>query len=110
LSDRFGTVFEAIFPAFLCFKLYQTIFVNKQGWHLLVIGSFVFLLGIGMVFPAMAESPSLKLVADSAAPQGKVFVSVDFDHDGFCDKHAVLISVTTAEKIGITGECVLSNI
>jgi len=63
-----------------------------------------------MVFPAIAESPSLKLVADSAAPQGKVFVSVDFDHDGFCDKQAVLISVTTAEKVGITGQCVLSNI
>ncbi len=86
------------------------IFVNKQGWHLLVIASFVFLLGIGMVLPAMAESSPLKLVADLAAPQGKVFVSVDYDHDGFCDKYAVMISVTTAEKIGIAGECVLSNI
>ncbi len=76
----------------------------------LAIASFAFLLGIGMVFPAMAESSPLKLVADSVAPQGKVFVSVDFDHDGFCDKHAVMISVTTAEKIGITGECILSNI
>jgi len=84
--------------------------VNKQGWHLLVITSFVFLLGIATVLPAMAESSPLKLVADSTAPQGKVFVSVDFDHDGFCDKQAVLISVTTAEKVGITGECVLSNI
>ncbi len=63
-----------------------------------------------MVLHAMAESSSLKLVTDSVAPQGKVFVSVDFDHDGFCDKHAVMISVTTAEKIGIAGECVLSNI
>ncbi len=76
----------------------------------MVIASFVFLLGIAVVFPAMAESSPLKLVADSVAPQGKVFVSVDFDHDGFCDKQAVLISVTTAEKVGITGECVLSNI
>ena len=84
--------------------------MNKQGWHLLVIASFVFLLGIAMVFPAMAESSPLKLVADSVAPQGKVFVSVDFDHDGFCDKQAVLISVTTAEKVGITGECVFSSI
>ena len=84
--------------------------MNKQGWHLLVIASFVFLLGIPMVFPAMAESSPLKLVADSIAPQGKVFVSVDFDHDGFCDKQAVLISVTTAEKVGITGECVFSSI
>jgi len=84
--------------------------VNKQGWHLLVIASFVFLSGITMVLPAMAESSTLKLVVDLAAPQGKVFVSVDFDHDGFCDKHAVLISVTTAEKVGITGECILRSI
>lgn len=63
-----------------------------------------------MVLPAMAESSTLKLVVDLAAPQGKVFVSVDFDHDGFCDKHAVLISVTTAEKVGITGECILRSI
>lgn len=76
----------------------------------MVIASFVFLLGIAMVFPAMAESSPLKLVADSVTVQGKVFVSVDFDHDGFCDKQAVLISVTIAEKIGITGECVLPNI
>lgn len=76
----------------------------------MVIASFVFLLGIAMVFPAMADSSPLKLVADSVTPQGKVFVSVDFDHDGFCDKQAVLISVTTAEKVGITGECVLSNV
>ena len=84
--------------------------MNKQGWHLLTIASFVFLSGITMVLPAMAESSTLKLVADLAAPQGKVFVSVDFDHDGFCDKHAVLISVTTAEKVGITGECILRSI
>jgi len=83
--------------------------VNKQGWHLLAIASFVFLLGNAMVLPVMAESSSLKLVADSVAPQGKVFVSVDYDHDGVCDKHAVMISVTTADKIGITGKCVLSN-
>ena len=84
--------------------------MNKQGWHLLVIVSFVFLSGITMVLPAMAESSTLKLVVDLDAPQGKVFVSVDFDHDGFCDKHAVLISVTTAEKVGITGECILHSI
>ncbi|MCH8972650.1 MAG: hypothetical protein IH814_00750 [Thaumarchaeota archaeon] len=84
--------------------------MNKQGWYLFVIASFVFLLGVGMVFPAIAESSPLKLVADSVAPQGKVFVSVDFDHDGFCDKQAVLISVTTAKKVGITGECVLGFI
>ena len=84
--------------------------MNKQGWHLLVIASFVFLLGIAMVFPAMAESSPLKLVADSIAPQGKVFVSVDFDHDGFCDKQAVLISVATAEKFRITSKCALYSI
>ena len=84
--------------------------MNKQGWHLLVIVSFVFLSGITMVLPAMAESSTLKLVVDLDAPQGKVFVSVDFDHDGFCDKHAVLISITTAEKVGITGECILRSI
>ncbi len=84
--------------------------MSKQGWHLLVIASFVFLLGIAMVFPAMADSSPLKLVADSVTPQGKVFVSVDFDHDGFCDKQAVLISVTTAEKFGITSECVLYSV
>ncbi len=76
----------------------------------MVIASFVFLLGIAMVFPAMAESSPLKLVADSVTPQGKVFVSVDFDHDGFCDKQAVLISVTTAEEVGITSSCVLYSI
>jgi len=84
--------------------------VNKQGWRLLVIASFVFLLGIAMVFPAMAESSPLKLVADSVAPQGKVFVSVDFDHDGFCDKQPVLVSVATAEKFRITSECVFYSI
>ena len=84
--------------------------MNKQGWHLLTIASFVFLSGITMVLPAMAESSTLKLVVDLDAPQGKVFVSVDFDHDGFCDKHAVLISITTAEKVGITGECILRSI
>ncbi len=63
-----------------------------------------------MVLPAMAESSPLKLVTDLVAPQGKVFVSVDYDHDGFCDKYTVMISVTTAEKIGIAGECVLSDI
>jgi len=68
------------------------------------------LLGVGMVFPAMAESFPIKLVTDSVAPEGKVFVSVDFDNDGICDKLGVLISVTTVEKIGIDDECVLSSI
>jgi len=87
-----------------------TIFVNKQGGRLLVIASFVFLLGISMVLPAMAESSILKLVEDSVAVPGKVFVSVDFDLDGVCDKPPVLISVSTVEKVGITGECVLPSI
>jgi len=87
-----------------------TISMNKQGGYLLIIGSFVFLLGISMVLPAMAESDPLRLVADSGVQQGKVFVSVDFDNDGFCDKPAVLISVSTVEKVGIAGECILSTI
>ncbi len=86
--------------------------MNKSHFvdHTLVIASFAFLLGAAIVFPAMAESSPLKLVTDSVVVPGKVFVSVDFDHDGLCDKHAVLISVSIAEEIGITGECVLPNI
>jgi len=76
----------------------------------LIIASFVFLLGIAIVFPAMAESSPLKLVADSVVVQGKVLVSVDFNNDGLCDKQAVLISVSIAKEIRITGECVLSSI
>ena len=72
--------------------------------------SIVFLLGVGMIFPAMAESFPIKLVTDLVAPEGKVFVSVDFDNDGICDKQAVLISVTISEKIGINDECVLPSI
>ncbi len=78
--------------------------------HTMIIASFVFLLGLAMVFPAIAESSPLKLVADSVVVQGKVLVSVDFNYDGLCDKQAVLISVSIAEEIGITGECVLSSI
>ncbi len=78
--------------------------------HIMVIASFVFLLGFAMVFPAIAESSPLKIVADSVVVQGKVLVSVDFNYDGLCDKQAVLISVSIAEEIGITGECVLSSI
>ncbi len=72
--------------------------------------SIVFLLVVGTIFPAMAESFPIKLVADSVAPEGQVFVSVDFDNDGICDKQGVLISVTTSEKIGINDECVLPSI
>ncbi len=72
--------------------------------------SIVLLLSVGMIFPAMAEYNPLKQVADSVAPEGKVLLSVDFDNDGICDKQGVLISITTSEKIGITGECVLPSI
>jgi len=72
--------------------------------------SIVLLLSVGMIFPAMAESFAIKQVADSVASEGKVFVSVDFDNDGICDKPGVLISVTTSEKIGINDECVLPSI
>ena len=68
------------------------------------------LLGIGMVFPAMAESFPIKLVADSVAPEGQVFISVDFNQDGICDKPSVLISISTVEKIGIDQQCFLASI
>ncbi len=74
------------------------------------IMSIVLLLSVGMIFPAMAESFPIKQVTDSVAPEGKVFVSVDFDNDGICDKPGVLISVTTFEKVGINNECVLPSI
>ena len=73
------------------------------------IASISLLLGMGMAFPVMAESP-LKLVADSSAPEGQGYVSVDFDQDGICDEQAVLISISTIEKIGIDDQCVLPSI
>jgi len=81
----------------------------SKSHYAITIASLAFLLGAAVVFPAMAESP-LRIVADSVEIPGKVFVSVDFDHDGFCDKQSVLISVSTVEKIGITGYCVLPSI
>ena len=73
------------------------------------IASITILLGVGMAFPAMAESP-LKLVLDSSAPEGQGYVSVDFDQDGICDEQAVLISISTIQKIGIEDQCVLPSI
>ena len=82
-----------------------------MGWRIFSsILSLTLLLGVGMVFPAMAESFPIRLVADSVAPDGKVFISVDFDHDGLCDKPGILISVSTIDKIGIDQQCVLVNI
>lgn len=77
---------------------------------LLGIASIALLFGMGMGFPAMAESFPIKIVSDSVAPNGKVYVSVDFDHDGICDEQAVLISISTVEKVGITQQCVLPDI
>ena len=77
---------------------------------LLGIASIALLFGMGTVFPAMAESFPIKIVSDSVAPNGKVYVSVDFDHDGICDEQAVLISISTVEKVGITQQCVLPGI
>ena len=77
---------------------------------LLGIASIALLFGMGMVFPAMAESFPIKVVFDSVAPEGKAYVSVDFDHDGICDEQAVLISVSTIEKIGITQQCSLLGV
>ena len=73
-----------------------------------ILGIFL-LLSIGIVFPAMADSSALRTV-DSDAPVGKIFVSVDFDNDGICDKQAVLISTSTVAKIGITQQCILISI
>jgi len=73
------------------------------------IASITLLLGMGMA-PAMAESFPLKIVADSSAPEGQQYVSVDFDQDGICDEQAVLISISTIEKIGIDEQCVLPSI
>ena len=77
---------------------------------LLGIASIALLFGMGTIFPAMAESFPIKIVSDSVAPNGKVYVSVDFDHDGICDEQAVLISISTVEKVGITQQCVLPDI
>lgn len=77
---------------------------------LLGIASIALLFGIGMVFPAIAESFPIKIVSDSMAPEGKIYVSVDFDHDGICDEQAILISISTVEKIGVTQQCSLSSI
>ena len=77
---------------------------------MLGIASIALLFGIGMVFPAMADSFPLKIVADTSAPEGKVYVSADFDQDGICDEQAVLISISTIEKIGINQQCVLPSI
>lgn len=71
------------------------------------IASMAILLGMGMVFPAMAEYFPLKLVSNLNATQDKLYVSVDFDNNGICDENAVLISVSTVQKIGIDKQCVL---
>lgn len=68
------------------------------------------LIGIGMIFPVMADSSTLRLVSDLSAPTGEVFVSVDFDQNGICDEEAVLISISTVQKVGISQYCMLPNI
>ncbi|QDI89623.1 hypothetical protein Nisw_08860 [Candidatus Nitrosopumilus sp. SW] len=77
---------------------------------LLGIASIALLFGMGTVLPAMAESFPIKIVSDAISPEGKVYVSVDFDNDGVCDEQAVLISIGTIEKIGITQQCLLPAI
>ena len=74
---------------------------------LLGVASIILLFGMGMVFP---ESFPIKIVSDSVSPEGKIYVSIDFDHDGICDGQAVLMSVSTIEKIGITQQCILLGI
>ena len=70
----------------------------------------ILLIGIGMIFPAIADSSTLRLVSDSSVSTGKVFVSVDFDQDGICDEEAVLISISTVQEVGISQYCTLPNI
>ena len=77
---------------------------------IIAIASISLLLGLGMSNTVMAESFPLKIVSDSVAPDGKVYVSVDFDADGICDELAVLISISTAEKVGIESKCALPGI
>jgi len=77
---------------------------------MLGIAGIALLLGVGMVFPAMADSLPLRIVADSISPEGKAYVSVDFDQDGICDEQGVLISISTIEKIGIDQQCILASI
>ena len=74
------------------------------------ITGIALLLGVGMIFPVMADSFPIMIVADVMAPEGQVYVSVDFDHDGICDEQGVLISISTIEKIGIDQQCVLPSI
>jgi len=84
--------------------------LSKNKSSLLGVASIVLLFSLGMVFPAMADSFPIKIVEDSIAPTGKVYVSVDFDHDGICDTESVLISISTAEKIGINSQCFMPSI
>jgi len=77
---------------------------------MLGITGIALLLGVGMVLPAMADSFPLRLVADSIPPEGKAYVSVDFDNDGICDEQGVLISISTIKKIGIDQQCMLASI
>ena len=84
--------------------------ISQNTLSLLGVASIVLLFSLGLVFPAMADSFPIKIVEDSIAPTGKVYVSVDFDHDGICDTESVLISILTAEKIGINSQCFLTSI
>jgi len=84
--------------------------MRKVISSMLGIAGITLLLGVGMVFPAMADSLPLRLVADSISPEGKAYVSVDFDQDGICDEQGVLISISTIEKIGIDQQCILASI
>ena len=84
--------------------------ISQNTLSLLGVASIVLLFSLGLVFPAMADSFPIKIVEDSIAPTGKVYVSVDFDHDGICDTESVLISILTAKKIGINSQCFLPSI
>ena len=84
--------------------------ISQNTFSLLGVASIVLLFSLGMVFPPMADFFPIKIVEDSIAPTGKVYVSVDFDHDEICDTESVLISILTVEKIGINSQCFLPSI
>ena len=84
--------------------------ISQNTFSLLGVTSIVLLFSLGMVFPVMVDSFSIKIVEYFIAPTGKVYVSVDFNHHGICDTESILISILTAEKIGIDSQCFLPSI
>jgi hypothetical protein len=84
--------------------------ISQNTFSLLGVTNIVLLFSRGLVFPITDDSFPIKMVEDYIAPTGKVYVSVDFNHHGICDTESVLISILTAEKIGINSQCFLPSI